>query len=218
MTDAWPWIVIALLGVYHGVNPSMGWLFAVALGLQEGRAKAVLKALPPIALGHEASIALAVLLVTGLEVVTAPDLLRPLAALGLIAFGIFKFIKPRSHFRWVGFRVHAHDLVFWSFLMSTAHGAGLMLFPVVTAATGVAHAAPALDHGLPGVDPSSISLAESALAVVLHTGAMLVTMAAVALVVYLKVGVGILRRAWINLDLLWAGVIVLTGVFTLFTG
>src|SRR4029450_12364644 len=94
--DVWPWLApLGALGVYHGLNPAMGWLFAVALGLQERRRSAVLRALPLIALGHEASVVLVVLLVTGLQFVAAPDVLRLVGALALIAFGAFKFMKPR---------------------------------------------------------------------------------------------------------------------------
>src|SRR5918912_1367604 len=97
-----PWLALILLGIYHGINPAMGWLFAVALGLQEGRRSAVLRALPPIALGHEASVGLVVVLVSGLELIAAPDLLRVGGAVALMAFGAYKFLKPRSHPRWVG--------------------------------------------------------------------------------------------------------------------
>src|SRR5690349_7729660 len=89
-TDVLPWLAtLGVLGIYHGVNPAMGWLFAVALGLQERRRSAVLRALPLIALGHEASIGVVVVLVTGLQFVAAPDLLRAGGAIALIAFGAY---------------------------------------------------------------------------------------------------------------------------------
>src|SRR5947209_2960085 len=125
------WLVLAGLGAYHGLNPAMGWLFAVALGLQERRRWAVIRALPAIALGHEASIAAVAAILALAQLVAAAELLRPLGALGLVAFGVFKLLRPRSHPRWVGMRVSARDLVVWSFLMSSAHGAGLMLVPVL---------------------------------------------------------------------------------------
>src|ERR671933_2401331 len=131
MHGVWPWALMALLGAYHGLNPAMGWLFAVALGLQERNRRAVLRALAPIALGHEASIALVVLLVGGLELVAAPQVLRAAGALVLVLFGLYKFLRPRSHPRWGGMRVTPRELVLWSFLMSSAHGAGLMLFPIL---------------------------------------------------------------------------------------
>src|SRR5215471_2759911 len=103
--ELWPWVALAGLGAYHGLNPAMGWLFAVVLGLQERRRSAVLRALPPIALGHEASVAAVAALLALAQVVTAASLLRPLSALALVAFGIFKLLRPRSHPRWVGLRV-----------------------------------------------------------------------------------------------------------------
>lgn len=210
MSEAWPWLALGLLGAYHGINPSMGWLFAVALGLQERRTKAVVQALFPIALGHEASIALAVLLVGGLGIVAAPDLLKPAGAVVLILFGLYKFLRPRSHPRWVGFRINRRELVVWSFLMSTAHGAGLMLFPVLLGLSIHEHGGEQLPEVAVG------PILTGALAVAVHTLAVLVVMGAVALFVYERLGVAFLRRAWINLDLLWAGVVVTTGVFTLF--
>ena len=204
LDELWPWLALGGLGAYHGVNPAMGWLFAVALGLQEGRRSAVLRALPPIALGHEASIALIVVLVGGLELVADPTGLRLAAAGALVLFGLYKLVRPRSHPRWVGMRVTGRDLVAWSFLMSTAHGAGLMLLPVLLGMPGGTHA-----HELPAL--------QDAAAAVAHTAAMLAAMGAVALVVYEKVGLGVLRRAWVNLDSFWAAAVMTAGVATLFT-
>ena len=163
MFPEWPWLALVGLGAFHGINPAMGWLFAVALGFQEGNRGAVLRALPPIALGHEAAIAVVVLLVSGAQMVTASDLLRPIGALALIAFGVFKFVR-RRHPRWVGMRVSSRDLVVWSFLMSSAHGAGLMLFPVLIGLPAPVH-----------TEPLAIGVQDTA-AVFLHTGAMLATM------------------------------------------
>ena len=212
MTDAWPWLALAGLGAYHGVNPSMGWLFAVALGLQERCRDAVLRALVPIALGHTLSVALVVALVSGAQALAPPPQLRLAGAAALILFGAFKLLKPRSHFRWVGMRVSRRELVLWSFLMSSAHGAGLMLFPVLLGLPTEAHL-----HDLPGSAWGSEILVQDLAAILVHTLAMLLTMGAVALVVYEKVGLVILRRAWINLDLLWAVALILGGLLTLFT-
>jgi hypothetical protein len=212
VSDSLPWLTLGLLGAYHGVNPAMGWLFAVLRGLQERRRSAVLQALLPIALGHEASIAVVVVLVVGAQLVTGPDLLRALGAVALVLFGAFRLFKPMAHVRWVGMRVGPGELALWSFLMSSAHGAGLMLFPVVL---GLSAAAPATDLPVVGLDSST--LLENAAAVSVHTGAMLLAMAAVAVVVYDKLGVGILRRAWLNVDLLWAVAILAAGLITLFT-
>ena len=219
---------MGLLGVYHGINPAMGWLFAVALGLQQRSRRAVLSALLPIALGHEASVALAVLLVSGAQLMAAPQALRLLGAAALVGFGLYKLARPRSHPRWVGMRVGARDLVLWSFLMSTAHGAGLMLLPVVLRFAGTAPAAHLHDGGQPhlhlpgqpGVAGSPLTgalLVQDLAAVVVHTLAMLVAMGLVAVVVYEKLGVAVLRRAWVNFDVIWAVVVIVAGVITLFT-
>ena len=130
MSESWPWLTLTALGAYHGLNPAMGWLFAVALGLQERRRGAVLQALPPIALGHAVAISL-VVLVVGVAWITIPlDVLRYVCAGALILFGLYKLIR-RKHPRWVGMRVGFRDLTAWSFVMSSAHGAGLMLVPVL---------------------------------------------------------------------------------------
>lgn len=208
-----------MLGAYHGINPAMGWLFAVALGLQEQSRKALLRALLPIALGHWASIALTAALVGGLQVVSSPHLLRPLGAAALILFGLYKFLKPRSHPRWVGMRVSLRDLVLWSFLMSSAHGAGLMLFPVLLALPAAEHRPHTRSGGevVAGLGTSSDSIAQGVAAVLVHTLAMLLVMSVVAIAVYEKLGLAMLRRAWVNLDALWAAAIIAAGIFTLFT-
>ena len=203
--SSWPWVALGLLGVYHGLNPAMGWLFAVALGFQRGNRGAVIRSLMPIALGHEASVALVVLLISGVQLLWAPDLLRPFGAIALVAFGVKKLVKP-GHPRWVGMRVSSRDLVLWSFLMSSAHGAGLMLFPVLLGLPAPVHAD----------DPLPLGIQDVA-AVMLHTAAMLVTMGAVALLVYDRIGVLILRRAWVNVDAIWAVAVIGAGLVTLFT-
>ena len=216
MNEAWPWLALILLGAYHGINPAMGWLFAVALGLQERRRRAVYTALLPLALGHELAIALVVVAVGTLQLVAEPAMLRIVGAGALITFGIYKFAKPRSHPKWVGMRVTKPELVLWSFLMSTAHGAGLMLVPVLlqlpmpTDHAGHTHVHTAAGNG------ATVMLHDLA-AVVLHSGAMLLVMGVVAVVVYEKVGVTILRRAWLNLDVIWAGAAIVAGLATLFT-
>jgi hypothetical protein len=212
----WPWLALAGLGAYHGLNPAMGWLFAVALGLQERRRGAVLKALPPIGLGHALSILLAVLLVGVAQIVVPLDLLRYACAGLLILFGLYKLAK-RKHPRWVGMRVGFRDLSAWSFLMSSAHGAGLMLVPILlrlSEPTQGSHDQG--DHAAhAGMTGSATVLADLA-AVGLHTLAMFAVMGAIAVVVYEKLGVMILKRTWFNLDLLWAGALVGAGVITLF--
>jgi len=210
--ELWPWVALAGLGAYHGLNPGMGWLFAVVLGLQERRRSAVLRALPAIALGHEASIALVAAVLAAAQVVAAAALLRPLGAVALVLFGIFKLVRPRSHPRWVGLRVGPRDLVLWSFFMSSAHGAGLMLVPILL---GLPSGSEVFD--LPELSFSTAMVVQDTGAVLIHTLAMLLVMGVVAVVVYEWVGVGVLRRAWLNADLLWAIALVAAGAVTLFS-
>ena len=211
------WIALGLLGAFHGLNPGMGWLFAVYRGLQEGQRREVVRSLWPIALGHELAIGVPVALVVGLEAVTAPAILRTAGAVLMIGFGLFKVLKPRAHPRWVGMRVSRPELAVWSFLMSSAHGAGLMLFPILI---GVApavdqHAGHAQEIAAAGLSGGSLGVAVLALTV--HLAAVVLVMGAVALVVYEKLGLAMLRKAWVNLDLIWAGALVVAGAFTLFT-
>ena len=139
-TTLWPWAALLLLGVAHGVNPGMGWLFAVALGLQQQDRRAVWRALLPLAMGHMLAIAAAVGLAAAAGVVLAPAQLRWLVAAALLAMGVFHLVRHR-HFNWGGMRVGARDLTIWSFLMASAHGAGLMALPVVLVAGHGGHAA-----------------------------------------------------------------------------
>lgn len=219
MGELWPWILLALLGAYHGVNPAMGWLFAVGLGLQERDRRAVVGALPAIALGHEAAIALVALLVLGVGALADPEPLRAGAAVVLIAFGVFRFLRPRWHPRWVRGRVTRRELVLWSFLMSSAHGAGLMIAPVLLGSGGSSHAeAAGAGHQLEHLaDAGLLSAPAAALGTLVHVGAMLLVMGALALLVYEKLGVGVLRKAWINSDHVWAASFVVAGALTLFT-
>jgi hypothetical protein len=212
--DLWALLVIAALGAYHGLNPAMGWLFAVALGMQDRDRRAVLRALPPIAIGHELSLVVVAGAVLGLGLLADPSVLRLAAGIALILFGIFRFAKPRAHFRWTTMRVNRRELAWWSFLMSSAHGAGLMVAPVLIG--GAASEAAAHDHALEATG-GGVELLTGALGLLLHVGAMVAVMAVVAVLVYDKLGVAVLRKAWINLDGVWAGAFVLAGVLTLFT-
>jgi len=212
VSGAWPWLAVALLGAYHGIDPSMGWLFAVALGLQERSRVKLIESLFPIALGHLVSVGLVVALIAGVEGSGASLWLRPVGAGILILFGIFRLVKPRAHPRWVAMRVTMPDLALWSFLMASAHGAGLMLFPILIGmpmSAGMHH-----HHALAVTLPHPTLLLGIAVTLV-HTGAMLLVMGTTAIVVYEWVGLAILRSAWINLDTLWAGALIAAGLLAL---
>lgn len=202
MTQGQIWALIGL-GAFHGLNPGMGWLFAVAIGLQERSTPALLKALGPIAVGHLASMALvAVAIMIGISATTS-QLIAVAGGIALAGFGLFLLLRKR-HFRWVGMRLTAAQLVLWSFLMASVHGAGLMLVPVLT--TMDHHAMAGMDMSVPAI--------EGVAAAAVHTGAMLAVAAAVALTVYHVLGLRILRSAWVNLDRVWAAAMVGAGSAT----
>ncbi len=198
------WLTLVLLGGYHGLNPAMGWLFAVALGLQEERAAAVLRALPPIALGHAVAIGIVIALVAAAQVVVPPAALRAAGAAVLLAFALFILARRMIHPRWVGMRVGFRDLVAWSFLMSSAHGAGLMLVPVLLHLPGNT-----------GHTMGDVAASNGVAALALHTTAMFAVMTALALGVYRTVGVDVLRRVWVNLDTVWAVALIGAAAATL---
>ena len=202
-----------MLGAYHGIDPSMGWLFAVALGLQDKRRARVWSALIPIAIGHLLSIAIVVAIVGGLRLAFFnPDYLRFIGAAALIGFGLFRLIWPRAHPRWVAMRVNSAELGLWSFLMASAHGAGLMLFPILMKVMPASHAMMHHHHAMPALGTTFMT---GAMVVIVHTSAMLLVMGTIAIVIYEKVGLAILRSAWINLDLIWAGALILAGLLSM---
>jgi hypothetical protein len=217
MNGLWPWIAVAILGAYHGIDPSMGWLFAVALGLQERRRTKVLVALLPIALGHLLSIAVIVGSIA-LAMRPASGWLRPVGAAALIGFGLFRFWRPRAHPRWVAMRVNSAELAAWSFLMATAHGAGLMLFPILVdlhSASMSAHKHMHRAMTMPPPAHATLGVVQTAAIILLHTGAMLLVMGVIAFAVYEWIGLKILRSAWINLDEIWAGALIAAGALSL---
>jgi hypothetical protein len=206
VSAAWPWVVLAGLGAFHGLNPAMGWLFAVALGLQRGNRAAVLQSLLPIAAGHALSVGMVVLAIGALRAFVDSMILQVGAAVALIGFGLYRLLA--RHRGRVGMQVDGVQLLLWSFLMATAHGAGLMLVPVLLKmpiGTGRG------EHAHMSAITSLGTAAGTALAAVgIHTLAMLVIAGAVAVAVYEWAGLAFLRRGWINLDLVW--VLVLIGV------
>jgi len=206
------WLGLFLLGCYHGVNPGMGWLFAVALGLQDRSTAAVLRAIVPLALGHFVSVAVVVTIAVAAVAAFPHALVRDVAASILLAFGAYRLIRAR-HPRWVGVRVGFWGLALWGFLMSAAHGAGLMLLPFVTAASSVAHR---MAMPMPAA-PAHETVATGALMVIVHTAGYLAAMTAVALVVYRWVGVSFLRRAWVNVDVIWGVALILSGIVAFMT-
>ena len=193
-TEVWPWLALAGLGLFHGVNPAMGWLFAVALGLHRGNQRIVLLSLVPIALGHAAAVAVVLLAVAALGVVVDQVMLMRLAAVVLIGWAAWHALYGHRRRVRVGMQTGLAGLVLWSFLMASAHGAGLMLIPT-----------------LQPICASAISVQASAGAAVpvaliglgVHSAAMLATIAIISLAVYRWSGVDFLRRGWINLDLVW---------------
>jgi len=205
---------LILLGMFHGVNPGMGWLFAVSTGMQERSRWALLSVLPFIALGHEASVGLVAVLVTMTDAVVAPKIVILVGGAVLVLFGLRQLLSER-HLRWAGMRLGRWQLAGWSFLMSSAHGAGLMLVPVIMmSGAAEAHVHPMGASPAGSLGPAALY---GALAAAVHSAAMIVTTAAVAIAVYQVLGLGILRRAWVDLDRVWGFALVGAGTATLLT-
>jgi hypothetical protein len=202
------WLML-LLGVYHGLNPGMGWLFAVALGMQERKGSAVVRSLLPIAVGHAAAIGSVVLTIAFIGM-TLP-LIRYLVAAVLVGLGIYCLVR-HQHPRWVRMQVGFRDLTVWSFLMASAHGAGLMVVPVLLGSNTVEAQGRMAGHS--HISPTASPLA-GMLATGVHTVGYLAVTGLVAWVVYRKLGLALLRKAWINFDLVWAAALVATGLVTL---
>ena len=215
MNPAWRWGVLALLGAYHGLNPAMGWLFALALGLQEKRRSAVAGALLPIALGHALAIAVAIVILVFLQHLLPMEVLKwPIAAL-IFTLGIYRLFRA-SHPRGAGMRVGGRDLVIWSFLMASAHGAGLMLIPVLwSRPTAAMHHA---TSGAMTMDGAPLTASIVLGSILLHTAAMLAVAGILALLffeLYEVAGLKVLRHTWFNFDLLWAVALLVAGVVVL---
>jgi hypothetical protein len=216
----WSWLAFAALGAGHGINPGMGWLFAVALGLQEGRSRAVWRALPALALGHALAVGLAVLTAAALGEVVPAGVLRWIVGTSLVALGGVRLVRHR-HPRSGGMRVGFRGLTSWSFLMATAHGAGLMVLPLLVgelaSTAGPAYAGRA-GHGVRATHAMLMSMPGltdvSLWATVFHTGGYLFVTGVVAVIVYHKLGLRLLRAMWINLDLIWGGALIITGALT----
>ena len=208
--ELWPWAALLLLGALHGINPGMGWLFAVALGMQEDRAAAVWKSLLPLAVGHAAAVGVFLLAANAIAAVVPLPMLKVLAAAALLGFACQRLFY-RKHPRYGGMRVGQVQLAIWSFLMASAHGAGLMLVPFMlrSAADSHGHAAHAITAGVGLAELTPLN------SMLLHTASYLFVTGVVAVVVYEKAGLRLLRSAWINLDVIWTAALMLTAVLTL---
>jgi hypothetical protein len=204
MASTWPWIALVGLGAFHGLNPAMGWLFAVALALHRGSLAPVAWALPSIALGHAASVAVVVAAVLFAGVLIDPPAIRIAAGAGLIGWAGYHALFGHRHRVRVGMQAGIAGLILWSFTMATVHGAGLMVVPAVT---------PLCLSGGAGT-PASGGAAVAAVAA--HTAAMLTVIGAIAVGVYRWLGLAVLRSAWINLDLIWSAALLITGTALLF--
>ena len=204
------WKAMIGLGAYHGINPGMGWLFAVALGMQAGRASAMWRALPPIALGHAIAVAVVLVLFAGAGVLLPFDVMKTVMAATLVTLGIYRLWRHR-HPRFGGMQVGFRDLTIWSFLMASAHGAGLMVVPFVIGGQDSVSALTASHAEHVHTAAASTAWTDAA-AVGLHTLSYVIVSTLIAWIVYRKLGVAFLRVAWFNLDWLWAGALVITGV------
>jgi len=215
-----PWLPLLLLGAVHGINPAMGWLFAVARGLQERNRRALWRALGPLALGHGLAVAVALTIAVSLGRVAPLGVLRWIVAAALLVVGV-DGLRRHRHVQLKGMRVSGRELAMWSFLMASAHGAGLMVLPFVLGRAvpmpaGMAH------HDamsvLPGAGGAAWAIlvdvdAVALVAPLVHTVGYVAATIVLALVVYEKLGVRVLRRAWVNFDLIWGGAMVGAAVF-----
>jgi hypothetical protein len=207
MTD---FIGLLALGAGHGINPAMGWLFAVALGLQRESRAAVWGALGPLAIGHALAIT-ATILVAGLVGLVVPlELLQWGTALLLVGLGVYRLVRSR-HVRFGGMQVDARELAIWSFLMASSHGAGLMVLPLVLGDMPAAMHAHHLAHASMFGPELGWSGTTAAL---IHTAGYLLVTGLIAVIVYERLGTRFLRTAWVNLDLIWAVVLIATGLAT----
>ena len=210
--QAWAWTTLFLLGAYHGLNPAMGWLFAVALGLQKQSGRAVWQSLVPIAMGHILAIASVIFIAVIAGTMLPIKVMRIAVVVLLAGFGVLR-LASKSHPSFGGMQVGFRDLTIWSFLMACAHGAGLMLLPVLLGMPGSGVVIAGADHAthvaaFPGVK-------WQLLAVAIHSVGYLLLTGTIAWVVYEKLGLSVLRKAWFNLDFIWATALIATAALTL---
>jgi hypothetical protein len=201
------WLTVVAFGVYHGLNPAMGWPLAVANGLSARRDAAVFWTMAPLATGHFLAMAVAVLPFALLsEYVQRGQAIRVGAGTLVLLFGLYRLID-RRHPRYLA-RIAPTRLAWWSFVMATAHGAGLMLAPVALGLCTAPRDAGQVS-AMAAVMRSDVAVAVAVTAV--HTVAMLVSGIAIAWLVYRYLGVQFVRRAWFNLDVVWGVSLVVAG-------
>ena len=210
----WNWMALAALGAGHGLNPGMGWLFAVAVGMQEGRARAVWRALPPLALGHAMAVGSAVVTAAALGQLVPAETLAWMVGVLLVSLGARRLVRHR-HPRYGGMRVNFRELTTWSFLMATAHGAGLMVLPLLlgpsTTGAGPHHGSHMVHVAAASILPVTNGAAAGLRATLFHSGGYLLVTGLIAIVVYRKLGLRMLQTVWINLDLIWGVALIVTG-------
>ena len=199
---------LAGLGAFHGLNPGMGWLFAVALGMQEGRQRGVWRAMIPLTIGHCLAIGAALAAGAAAGLAISPRVLSWSIGLLLVALGVRQLYR-HMHFRWASMRVGLGGLTWWSFLMATAHGAGLMALPFFVSMAKAATMPGCHAH----MAPAEASLGFMAIAA--HGAGYLAATVAAAWIVVQYLGLGILRKGWINVDLIWAAALLATGTLTI---
>jgi hypothetical protein len=209
LNDAWPWLALVGLGLFHGVNPAMGWLFAVALGLHRQSERIVWLALGPIALGHAAAISLIVALVLALKTAADLEFVAAVSGFALIGWALWHALYGHRHRVRIGMRTGLIGLGAWSFLMAIAHGAGLMLIPALLPLNSAETHAHGFTTGALGI---------AAAAVAVHSLAMLLATGGIAIIVYRWIGLAVLRRAWINFDILWTAMLILAGTILMWIG
>lgn len=201
------WFTVVVFGIYHGLNPAMGWPLAVAHGMVERRDAAVFSTLAPLGIGHLLAMSAAVLPFALLaEYYQRGQTIRLGAGIAVLAFGIYRLVD-RRHPRYLA-RIRPTRLAWWSFVMATAHGAGLMLVPVALGLCAATHDG-RHDEALRPLLDSGIAIAFAA--AVVHTLAMLGSGVAVAWLVYRFLGPMFIRRVWFNLDALWGASLVVAG-------
>ncbi len=218
--------ILLMLGVFHGINPGMGWLFAVSLGLQKQRRAAVWSALLPLALGHALAIAITLIAIGIVGLVIPFEILKWIVCASLISFGLYKLYRNR-HPQYGGMQVNFRQLTVWSFLMASAHGAGLMILPFLFSNMRImpAHSGGMQEHAMHGAGEVAAHTSHAdilsslptepmigLLVIAIHTLGYLLIMGIVAVIVYEKLGLRLLKSAWFNMDLIWVFALIVSGI------